>query len=628
MNLKKTVLSLFMKIQSTFWGIRLLFTAAPKESSILSFLILVQGIIPACSLFVIQGIINWIFASSLGTGIFPWSLVVAWGGILLIGTIINSITSVVQIHLNEKSLAHCNVLLMEKANTIEGLAPFENPKLYDQIQFLKNESARRPLNFVYIITGLVKDTITLCSILFILSTLSAWAPLLVLISCIPHAISTYWFEKQSWTDMLFRSPHSRRLAWLSSTTLDEKFAKEIRLFGFGKFLVDQYRKLAQSSHAALGLERWKKSFGCISLSLLTVLGNFILFIMMIIQAKQGHLSAGSVVMALQALVMIQMEVNGLIQDVGMLAQTVLFFEKFYIFLKTNYCFLPSVKKTASAYSSPSPEEIRFEGVSFSYPDGRMGLSDISFSLPMGRKVAIVGENGSGKSTLVKLLARFYDPSKGRILVNGVDLRDLDIHSWREKLSVVFQDFGHYHLSVKENIGIGRSSFHLEEIAKAAKKGGFDSVVSKLPDGFDALLGKEFGGTSLSGGEWQKLAMSRAFFRNTPILILDEPTAALDPKSEYDVFQKFAENVEGKTAIFITHRLGSVKMADHILVLKDGELIEEGCHGKLMAKEKGEYAYLFSLQADPYAITNEKRKMKNLSPSASPFLDPIPIYTSL
>lgn len=604
MNLKETVSSLSLKIQTTLWGIRQLFIAASKESCILSFLILLQGIIPACSLFVIQGIINWIFASTSGIEIFPWSLVVAWGGILLIGTIINSITSLIQIHLNEKSLSHCNVLLMEKANTIEGLAPFENPKLYDQIQFLKNESARRPLNFVYIITGLVKDTITLCSILFILSTLNAWAPLFVLISSIPHAISTYWFEKQSWTDMLFRSPHSRRLAWFSSTTLDERFAKEIRLFGFGHFLVDQYQKLAKSSHAALGLERWKKSFGCISLSLLTVLGNFILFILLIIQAKQGHLSAGSVVMALQALVMVQMELNGLIQDIGMLAQTVLFFEKFHAFLKTDYCFLPSVNKNTPAYSSLNPEEIRFEDVSFSYPDGRMGLSNISFSIPIGKKVAIVGENGSGKSTLVKLLARFYDPTKGRILVNGVDLRDLDIHSWRDKLSVVFQDFGHYHLSVKENIGISRSSFHLEEIAEAAKKGGFDSVVSKLPEGFDALLGKEFGGTSLSGGEWQKLAMSRAFFRNTPILILDEPTAALDPKSEHDVFQKFAENVEGKTALFITHRLGSVKMADHILVLKNGELIEEGSHGKLIAKEKGEYAHLFSLQASQYAMNNE------------------------
>ncbi len=597
MNLKNKLVNFLDKIRITLWGIKQLIIAAPKETSILALLITLQGVIPASSLFIVQETINWIL--STGSVLFPLELVIAWTGILAIGTVIDPIISILCIHLNEKSLTHCNVLLMEKANGIEGLAPFEDPKLYDQIQFLKNESARRPINFVFIITRLVKGLITLSSILLIISTINLWIPLFILIVCIPHAISTYWFEKQTWTDMLFRSPESRRLAWLSSLTLDERFSKEIRLFGFGDFLVNQYKNLARSFHETFSMRRWKKSCGFVSLSLLSVLGNVIIFIFVIMQAKQGNLTAGTVVMALQALVMTQLEISGLIQDFGMLAQTMLFFEKFSHFLKTDFSYLSPKKKITP--TNPFPvKDICFEGVSFTYPDGRKVLANMSFTIPIGRKIAIVGENGAGKSTLVKLLSRFYDPTEGRILIDGIDLKEIDLKIWRQYLSVVFQDFGQYHFSAKENIGISRSSFDLGEITEAAKKGGFDSVAAKLPKGFESMLGKEFGGTSLSGGEWQKIAMSRAFFRDANILILDEPTAALDPKSEHEVFQKFAENTENKTTFFITHRLGSVRMADWILVLKNGELIEEGTHEELLSKRDGEYAYLFSLQADRYA----------------------------
>lgn len=586
---------LFNKIKITLWGIRQLIDAAPKETSILSSLIILQGIAPACSLFIAQAIINWILAPEL---FFPLGLVLTWCGILILGTVINPVISLVRLNLNEKLLTHCNVLLMEKANSIEGLAPFENPNLYDQIQFLKNESARRPLNFVFIITGLVKDLIALFSILIVISTINLWTPLCIVVACIPHAISTYWFEKQTWTDLLFRSPESRRLAWFSSLTLDERYCKEIRLFGFGNFLVAQYKHLAETFHDTFNRERWKKSYGFVALSLLSVLGNIAIFIFAIVHAKQGLVSTGATVMLLQALVMTQLEINGIIQDFGMLAQTTLFFEQFKNFLHTDLCYLTSKQKAISTLPFPK-DVIRFEGVSFSYPDGRKTLSNLNFSIPIGKKIAIVGENGAGKSTLVKLLARFYDPTEGKILIDGMDLQEIELKAWRKYLSVVFQDFGQYHLSAKENIGISRSSFDLEEIAEAAKRGGFDSVVEKLPRGFESMLGKEFGGTSLSGGEWQKIAMSRAFFRDTAkLLILDEPTSALDPKSEHEVFQKFAENTENKTTLFITHRLGSVRMADWILVLKNGKLIEEGTHEQLFSKN-GEYANLFSLQANRY-----------------------------
>lgn len=574
--------------------------AAPKEIILLGIFIIFQGTIPALSLVIVQIIVNSLLSPQSVDWVFPIGLLLGWGGMQALGTIINPLISVIRITVNEKALAHCNILLMEKANSIESLAPFEDANLYDQIQFLKNESARRPINFVFIMTGLAKDLITLISILIVLSTIGIWIPIAILASCVPHAISTYWFEKQTWTDALFKSPEARRLAWFSSLTLDERFSKEIRLFGFGNFLVNQYKEHARSFHKSFSLQRWKKSCWLIALSLLTVISNIAIFSFIILKAQQGGISTGAVVAALQALVMTQLELNGLIQDFGMLAQTMLFFEKFEQFLKTDFSYIALNPRFACSDKLFPKQEIRFENVSFSYPDGRKGLERVSFSIPIGKKIAIVGENGAGKSTIVKLLSRFYDPTEGKIFIDGIDLREIELSSWRQKLSVVFQDFGKYSLSAKENIGISRSSFNLDEIAHAAKKGGFDSVISKLPKGIDSMLGKEFGGTSLSGGEWQKLAMSRAFYREANILILDEPTAALDPKSEHSVFQTFAENTANKTTFFITHRLGSVRLADRILVLKNGRLIEEGSHDVLISNKDSEYAYLFSLQAARYA----------------------------
>ncbi len=588
------------KIQTSFFGFMQLVKAAPKETLILVSIVCLQAFLPSCSLLVIQEVINWISTPDTGMLLFPVVLVSIWGVLLLLETALNPVACVVRIHLNEKVIAHCTLLLMKKANSIEGLTPFEDPKLYDEIQFLKAEMIKRPLNFVYLITGFVKNIIGLSAILLVLSQLGLWIPIFVIFSCFPHALSTYWFQKQSWDQMLLRSPESRRMAWFASQTLDERASKEIRLFGFGDFFVNQYKILARSFHESFSKERWKKSQQSVALSILTVLGNLFTFILVIMEAKQGNVSTGTAVMALQALVMTQMQLNEFVQDIGLLIPSLLFFDKLSHFLNTQFHFLS--QKGKKVISKPFPQTgICFDKVSFSYPDGRKVLSKVSFSIPVGAKVAIVGENGAGKSTLVKLLTRLYDPTEGRILIDGIDLREFDVKEWRQSLSVVFQDFGQYHLSAKDNIGISRSSFCIEEIIHAAQKGGFDSVVSRLPQGFDSLLGKEFGGTSLSGGEWQKIAMSRAFLREAEILILDEPTAALDPKSEHEVFQKFAENADNKMTFFITHRLGSVRMANCILVLKNGELIEEGSHEELMAKKGGEYAHLFSLQASRYAL---------------------------
>jgi ATP-binding cassette subfamily B protein len=246
------------------------------------------------------------------------------------------------------------------------------------------------------------------------------------------------------------------------------------------------------------------------------------------------------------------------------------------------------------------QEISFENVSFSYPNGRCALTNVSFKIRKGEKIALVGHNGAGKSTIVKLLLRFYDPAEGRITVDGVDLKTINIQNWRSLISGSFQDFGHYHFTVRESILLGNIHANEEHILQAAKAGELEKTLQNLPKGLSTPLGKEFGGTSLSGGEWQKIAMARSFVKNASLLILDEPTASLDPKSEIEVFNQFADASSGKTVLLITHRLGSIKMADRILVFKFGKLVEEGTQVYLL-KANQKYAHLFFQQAKQYQL---------------------------
>lgn len=490
---------LLRKITTPAWALKQLFVASPMEASALSLFVVLQGLIPAASLYAIQGIIQWIASSTS----FPLFFVSLWGGMLFLDTILTPVVAVVRLHLNEKILAHCNLLLMKKANTIQSLEPFENSTFYDEMQFLKNESSRKPMNFVYVLTGFAKEGIALVSVLAVLSSIAWWIPLGMLVANLPHAISKLWFEKQSWDQMLFRSPESRKMAWLSSTSVDERFAKEIRLFGFGAFLIEKYTQLVKEMHQALSKKRWKQSILSVLLSSITVLGNIALISAILLQAKHGVLQISALVVAIQALVLNQSQMTGCISYMGMSVPIIAFFGKLQKFLKSTIC--PISEEKAGAVVQDF-HEIQFQNVSFSYADGRRALSEVTFTIRRGEKIAIVGRNGAGKSTIVKLLLRFYDPSEGRILVDGKDLRSIDIQSWRSLISGVFQDFGQYHLTVGENISIGKMDASQKEVNRAASHGGFQSVLKRLPKEFDTLLGKEFGGTALSGGEWQKMVV--------------------------------------------------------------------------------------------------------------------------
>ncbi|WP_042280369.1 ABC transporter ATP-binding protein [Candidatus Protochlamydia sp. R18] len=373
-----------MKVMSSktrifFWSIKQLLLSAPCEAIFLFTFVLLQGLIPAASLYSIQAMIDWISLESS----FPYMFVSIWTGLLLADTVLSPIVSIFRLHLNEKFLCHCNVLLMEKASAIQGLDSFENSKLYDEIQFLKNESSRRPLNFVYVCSGFLKECIALIAVLFVLGSLEWWVPIAMFLASLPHAFSTFWFEKQSWDQMLFSSPEARKLGWIASLPLDGRIAKELRLFAFGDYLIQKYKQGALALHIALSKERWKKSFLSIFLSGVTVLGYLFILSQIIIQTKNKALEISELVVAIQALVMTQSQLSGCISYTGMMTPIILFFSKLKRFLASSN---HSISDQNSKIMPVFTQEISFENVSFSYPDGRCALTNVSFKIRKGEKI--------------------------------------------------------------------------------------------------------------------------------------------------------------------------------------------------------------------------------------------------
>ena len=618
----------FVRGKALAWGLYQIVKAAPREFISLFSLTLVQGAVAGATLFVIQETVDGLIALQNGADFITLLMpLMFWGLLLLIEMTSGPIVSLLRINLNEKVLTRCNLLLMQKVNSLLGLESFENPTLHAELAFLKNEAQSKPLNFVYVITGFFKELTSLLSILLVISTVSWWIPVIICFCSLPHAYSLIWLERQSWDLALFKSAEMRRMQWCASTAFDARAAKEIRIFKLGDFFEQRYRELAQSFHDTFQPMRVKACTKSLFLSLITVVGHLVTIGWIIVLVKQGSCTAGSTVMLFQAILLTQHGFANFMLDIGMVLQPILFFVKMNSFLKTSFSSIQTIglKKSISKIE----QSIVFENVSFRYPDGKIALQNISLTITAGDRIAIVGENGAGKTTLIKLLLRFYDPTEGRILIDGVDLKEFDLTSWRQCCSAIFQDFHQFHLTLRENIALG-SLDHLQDtqrLDEACLNAGFVSVVRSLSHGYETLLGKEFAGTELSGGQWQKLALARTFFKEAAFLILDEPSASLDPKSESELFQKFSQLAAGKTVLYITHRLASVEKADKIIVLKNAQLIEEGRHDELIYHQ-GEYVKLFESQiAEPHRLLTEMQtiadaleKSKILPKNSSLFLD--------
>jgi ATP-binding cassette subfamily B protein len=491
-----------------------------------------------------------------------------------------------------------NVMILDKALTLD-LAQFEDAEFYDKLTRARREASSRPLSLVIRTFGLAQNMVSLLSYGVLLVQFSPWAVAVLLVAGLPAFFAETKFSGEAFRLFRWRSPETRMQMYLETVLAREDHVKEVKLFGLGPLLLDRYRDIFHrlyKADRALAIRR--DGWGFV-LGLIGTLALYGAYAWIAVAAVASRITLGQMTMYLMLFRQGQSAVSAILTAIGGMYEDNLYLSTLYEFLET-----PVAIPGASNVRGPQPDDgVRFEGVSFTYPGGSQpALTDIDLHILPGESVALVGENGSGKTTLIKLLTRLYRPDQGRILLDGMDLNDWQEGALRQRIGVIFQDFSRYQLLVGENIGVGdvRHFGDQERWREAAGKGMADSIVENMPAGYDTQLGKWFkDGQELSGGQWQKIALSRAFMREeADILVLDEPTAAMDAAAEARIFEHFRRLTQNRIAILISHRFSTVRMASQIVVIENGKIIERGNHRDLM-QLNGHYAHLFSLQAAGY-----------------------------
>lgn len=491
-----------------------------------------------------------------------------------------------------------NVMILEKALTLD-LRHFEDSEFYDKLTRARREASTRPLSLVTRTFGLVQNGISLSSYAVLLSHFSPWAVGILVVAGLPAFIAETKFSGDAFRLFRWRSPETRMQIYLETVLAREDHAKEVKLYGLGPRLLERYRDIFRRLYRedrALTIRRdvWGFALGLIATAAL-----YAAYAWIAVSTVMRAVTLGQMTMYVSLFRQGQAAVSAILSAVGGMYEDNLYLSTLYEYLETQ---VP--EPTGTAVRGPHPEEgIRFEDVSFIYPDAETpALEHITLHLTPGASLALVGENGSGKTTLIKLLTRLYQPSAGRILLDGRDLTEWDEQTLRERIGVIFQDFTRYQMLVGENVGAGDERYFDDEPRwhAAAEKGMASEFIETLPQGYQTQLGKWFkDGRELSGGQWQKIALARAFMRTrADILVLDEPTAAMDAQAEADIFEHFRQLARERITILISHRFSTVRMADQIAVLDKGRIVESGSHEALM-QLNGRYAHLFTLQARGY-----------------------------
>ncbi len=488
-----------------------------------------------------------------------------------------------------------SVRLMEHAATLD-LEDFEDSEVQDQLDRARRQATGRS-GLLGQLFGQAQDMVTIVSFAASLAFYEPWLILLLAVAVVPAFLGESHFNAQGYELAWRRTPASRELDYLRATGASVETAKEVKIFGLAPYLVERYRALADEIYDAnRAIARKRAGWGGLFTAAGT-LGYYGAYGFLAWRTVTGELSIGDLTFLSASFRRLRNLLEGLLIGFSQVAGQALYLDDFFSF----FDLAPEIVSPPAALPFPTPiaSGFVFEDVGFRYPGAeRWAVRHLSFELRAGEVLALVGENGAGKTTLVKLLARLYDPDEGRILLDGRDLEEYDLAGLRARIGVIFQDFVRYHLTAAENIAIGRidAADDRARIEAAAERSLASEVIAKLPLGYDQLIGRRFkSGVELSGGEWQKIAIARAYMRDADVLILDEPTAALDARAEFEVFQRFAELSRGKTAVLISHRFSTVRRADRILVLADGEIEASGTHDELMAR-RGRYAELFDLQA--------------------------------
>ncbi|MEO8195094.1 MAG: ABC transporter ATP-binding protein [Thermoanaerobaculia bacterium] len=513
----------------------------------------------------------------------------------VLSDVVGRVVSLLESLLGERFANTASVRLMEHAATLD-LEDFEDSEVQDQLDRARRRASGRS-GLLSQLFGQAQDMVSILAFAAGLTIYAPWLILLLALAVIPAFLGESHFNVQSYELAWRRTPAQRELDYVRATGASVETAKEVKIFGLNSFLIGRYRELAEEFYRAnreLAVRR--AGWGGL-LTTVGTIGYYGAYAYLAWRTLSGAFTIGDLTFLSASFRRLRNLLEGLLIGFSQVAGQALYLDDLFSFFDLR----PEIVSPAEPL--PFPEPIRagfvFEDVGFRYPGAeRWAVRHLSFELHAGEVLALVGENGAGKTTLVKLLARLYEPDEGRILLDGRDLRDYDLGALRGHIGVIFQDFVRYHLTAGENIAVGRIEARedRERIRAAARRSLADEVIARLPAGYDQLIGRRFKtGVELSGGEWQKIAIARAYMREADVLILDEPTAALDARSEFEVFQRFAELSHGKTAVLISHRFSTVRRADRILVLADGQIEAAGTHAELI-EAGGRYAELFDLQA--------------------------------
>jgi ATP-binding cassette, subfamily B, bacterial len=542
-----------------------------------------------------------IVANALRTQAVPtrlWWLVGIEFSLAVLGSILSRMIDYSDSLLANKYTRHVSIQVMKHASELD-LTAYEDPVFYDRLERARVQATDR-LVMIQSIGRLELQVITAIAYSAAVMFYSPWLMLLLVLAVVPAFLGETHFAFLGYAKNFRQTPIKRQLDYLRQAGATKEAAKELKLFSLAGFFTQRFAKLSDIIYEQdVELARKRLGIGSI-LSFISTGGYYGGYAYVIWRTVAGRLSIGTFYFLITAIMQASSNIQQVFSTLSGIADQALFLTDLLAFFEMK----PSIQSKPNALPAPRPirEGFEFRDVCFRYPgNSRLVIDRLNFHLHPGERVALIGENGQGKTTIVKLITRLYDPTEGQILLDGVDLREYDLEDLYREIGVIFQDFMRYEMTARENIAVGKIE-DVEDLARlqnAAQKSLADEVIARLPGKYDQMLGRRFeGGVDLSGGEWQKLALARAYLRNSQLLILDEPTAALDARSESEVFQRFAELTKGKMALFISHRFSTVRMADRIVVLEDGRIAEEGKHEEL-THLGGRYAEMFELQAASY-----------------------------
>ncbi|HEY7406488.1 MAG TPA: ABC transporter ATP-binding protein [Candidatus Angelobacter sp.] len=581
------------------------------------FLRLLRAVVPIATLWVAKLIIDVVVAARMGRPSISrlWLLVAVELVIVAIGEGLDKASTAVEALFGELCANHLSERLISHASALD-LHHFEDPAFYDRLERAQRQTTGR-IGLLTQLLSLAQDSITLVSLATAVAVYSPWLLALLVLAVAPGFFGEAHFSSLEYALFYRMTPERRQLDYLRSLSAGDKTAKEVQLFGLSGWLLARYRNLAHRFHEANRNLAWRKGIAATALSWLGIAGYYAGYVLILWRGFYGSISVGTLTFLAASFARSRAATERSLLTLGNIYEQGLYMRDLFEFFALQPAIVSS--RDSRPVSVSLKQGLVFEDVGFQYPGNEAwAVRHIHLRISPGERIALVGENGAGKTTLAKLVARLYDPTEGRILLDGVDLREYDLPSVRRAVGVIFQDFVHYDFRLDENIGIGeikqvqeyleRSGDRTDRddnlstdpaIAEAAGKSQAASLAAQLPLGYRQMLGRRFeGGVELSGGEWQKVALARAYMRKAQIIVLDEPTAALDARAEYETFARFAELVAGQIALLISHRFSTVRMADRIVVLQHGRIVEQGSHDQLLS-QNGLYSELFRLQAEGY-----------------------------